>query len=145
MSFLKITAPAKRDLIVKEYLETKKNIRDNLLSERKQLQTNLSKFFRPITETQKATGKEVVEELKPIKEGLESLPQFSRFPTFRSITDYDKETDEETQFIGSIAEKYVRNFAIKSEADTTYGIYDRKSNFYIDNKQVLIIDNNIIY
>ena len=34
MSFLKISDPVKRDLIVKEYLELKKNIRDNLLSER---------------------------------------------------------------------------------------------------------------
>ena len=55
MSFLKISYPVKRDLIVKEYLELKKNIRDNLLSERtgeQQLQTDLSKFYRPITETQ---------------------------------------------------------------------------------------------
>ena len=34
MSFLKISDPLKRDAIVKEYLELKKNIRDNLLSER---------------------------------------------------------------------------------------------------------------
>ena len=48
MSFLKISDPVKRDLIVKEYLQLKKNIRDNLLSERtgeQQLQTDLSKFF----------------------------------------------------------------------------------------------------
>ena len=47
MSFLKISDPVKRDLIVKEYLELKKNIRDNLLSERtgeQQLQTDLSKL-----------------------------------------------------------------------------------------------------
>ena len=34
MSFLDISDPNKRDLIVKEYLELKKNIRENLLSER---------------------------------------------------------------------------------------------------------------
>ena len=54
MSFLKISDPVKRDSIVKEYLKTKKNIRDNLLSERtreQQLQANLSKFYKPITET----------------------------------------------------------------------------------------------
>ena len=53
MSFLKISDPVKRDLIVKEYLELKKNIRDNLLSERtgeQQLQTDLSKIYRSITE-----------------------------------------------------------------------------------------------
>ena len=33
MSFLKICDPVKGDLIVKEYLELKKNIRDNQLKE----------------------------------------------------------------------------------------------------------------
>ena len=67
MSFLKISDPVKRDLIVKEYLELKKNIRDNMLSERtgeQQLQTDLSKFYRPITETQKATARETTEGLR---------------------------------------------------------------------------------
>ena len=44
MSFLNISDPVKRDLIVKEYLENKKNVRDNLLNERtreQQLQTDL--------------------------------------------------------------------------------------------------------
>ena len=56
MSFLKISDPVERNLIVKEYLETKKNIQDNLLSEKtgeQELQTDI-KFFKPITETQKA-------------------------------------------------------------------------------------------
>ena len=78
MSFLKISDPAKRDAIVKEYLELKKNIRDNLLSERTgelELQTDLLKFYKPITETQKATAREITEGLKPIREGIEKLPQ----------------------------------------------------------------------
>ena len=33
MSFLEISDPVKRDLIMKEYLELKKNIWDNLLSD----------------------------------------------------------------------------------------------------------------
>ena len=48
MSFLKISDPAKRDLMVKEYLDLKKNIRDNLFSEKtgeQQLQTDLSSFL----------------------------------------------------------------------------------------------------
>ena len=88
MSFLKISDPVKRDLIVKEYLNLKKNIRDNLLSERTgelELQTNISKFYRPITETQKATTKEITERLKPIKEGIENLPQAITFPAYPSI------------------------------------------------------------
>ena len=76
MSFLNISDPNKRDLIVKEYLEIKKNIPDNLLCERtgeQQLQTDLSKFYRPITETQKATAREIMEGLKPIREGIEAI------------------------------------------------------------------------
>ena len=88
MSFLKITDPVKRDLIKKEYLETKKKIRDNLLSERageQQLQTYVLKFYKNITETQKATAREITEGLRPIKEGIENLPQaiaFSNHPTY---------------------------------------------------------------
>ena len=67
---LKITDPAKRDFIVKEYLETRKNIRDNLLSERtgeQELQTDLSKFFKPITETQKTQLRRLQKDLSLLK------------------------------------------------------------------------------
>ena len=116
MSFLKISDPVKRDLIVKEYLELKKNIRDNLLSERageQLLQTDLSKFFKPITETQKATTREITEELKPIKEGIENLPQAITFPADPSIEAFEKPLGEDTQFNGEVAEKYLRKFATK--------------------------------
>ena len=144
MSFLKISDPVKRDLIVKEYLDLRKNIRDNLLSERtgeQQLQTDLSKFFKPITETQKATSKEITERLKPIKEGIENLPQAIKFPAYPSIQASEKPLEgEDTQYIGEVAEKYLRKFATKGEADTTYGLYDTKGDFYIGNKPVVIID-----
>ena len=104
MSFLKISDPVKRDLIVKEYLELKKNIQDNQLSERageQQLQTDLSKFFKPITETQKATTKEITEGLKPIKEGIEAVT----FRAYPSIQASEKKTleGEDSQFIGEVA------------------------------------------
>ena len=122
MSFLKINDPAKRDLIVKEYLELKQNIRDNLLSERtgeQQLQTDLSKFFKPITETQKATTREITEGLKPIKEGIENLPQAITFPAYPSIQASKEPLEgEETvvapYFIGDIAESYLRKFTTKA-------------------------------
>ena len=148
MSFLKISDPVKRDQTVKEYLELKKNIRGNLLSEKtgeQQLQTDLSKIFKPITETQKATVKEITEELKPIKEGIESLPQAITFPAYPSIeASKEKETFVEPYFIGDIAESYLRKFTTKAEADRTYGLYDRKGKFYIGNKPVVIKENNIV-
>ena len=139
MSFLKISDPVKGDLIVKEYLDLKKNIRDNLLIERtgeQQLQTDLSKFFKPITETQKATTKEITEGLKPIKEGIEAIT----FPAYPSIQASEKPLEgEDTQYIGEVAEKYLRRFTTKSEVDTTYGLYDIHGNFYIRNKLSLIM------
>ena len=151
MSFLKISDPSKRDLIVKEYLELKKNIRDNLLSERtgeQPLQTDLSKIFKPITEMQKATAREIMEELKPIKEGIENLPQAITFPAYPSIQAFEKPLEgEETvvapYFIGDIAESNLRKFTTKAEADRTYGLRNKDGKFYIGNKKVDIKENNI--
>ena len=127
MSFLKISDPVKRDLIVKEYLAIRKNIWDNLLSERtgeQQLQTDLSKFFKPITEMQKATMREITEGLKLIKEGIENLPQAITFPAFPSIQASEKPLEgEDTQYVGEVAEKYLKKFTTKGEADKTYGLY----------------------
>ena len=108
MSFLKITDPTKRDQTIKEYLELKKNIRDNLLSERtgeQQLQTELTKFYRPITESQKATMKEITksqkatareitEGLRPIREGIENLP-LAMQPIGEASGEAPKEEEEE--------------------------------------------------
>ena len=131
MSFLKISDPRKRDLIVKEYLELKKNIRDNLLSERtgeQQLQTDLSKFYRPITETQKATAREITEGLKPIKEGIEKLPQ----------------AKEDLPGLGEIASIYLYEISPVLR-DRTFGIREKgKRNFYIGSKKATIDDNDII-
>ena len=111
---------------MKEYLKLKKNIWDNLLSERtgeQQLQTDLSKFYKPITETQKATAREITEGLKPIREGIENLPQAITFPAYPSIQAPEKPLEgEDTQYIGEVAEKYLRKFAAKGEADRTYMI-----------------------
>ena len=95
--FLKLVIQP-RDLIVKEYLEIKKKIRDNLLSERtgeQQLQTDLAKFYRPITETQKATAREITEGLRPIREGLENLPQAIKFPPIQLLGEVSGEASGE--------------------------------------------------
>ena len=61
----------KRDLIVEEFLTMKKNIQNSFISERLgdiSAQRELSKFVKPITETQKDI-KETLVEIKPITEG----------------------------------------------------------------------------
>ena len=141
--FLKINDPVKRDLIVKEYLELKKNIWDNLLSERtgeQQLQTDLSKFYKPITETQKATAREITEGLKPIREGIENLPQAITFPPTQPIGKVSGE--EKPLDLGEIAKEYLQ-IPLPSR-DTTLGIREEEGLYYIGDKQATIADNNII-
>ena len=150
MSFLKISDPLKRDAIVKEYLELKKKIRSNLLSERigeLQLQTDLSKFYKPITETQKATtreiteglkpiietqkatAREITEGLKPIREGIEKLPEAMKpiSKTTEEEKEEEKEEEEEEQTpspktLGETAYNYIHGKELY-DRDKTFGIH----------------------
>ena len=153
MSFLKISDPTKRDQTVKEYLKLKKNIRDNLLSERtgeQQLQTELTKFYRPITESQKATTKEITESqkatareitegLRPIREGIENLPQAMQ--PIAEASGEAPEEEEEDESIGPIVRKYLN----KPDTDKTFGVRKIGKHHYIGNKHVIITgDDDII-
>ena len=140
MSFLKISDPTKRDQTIKEYLELKKNIRDNLLPKRtgeQQLQTELTKFYRPITESQKATAreitesqkattKEITEGLKPIREGIEKLPQAMQ-PIGEASgeapeEEEEYEEEEEDESIGAIAKTYLN----RPDQDKTFGVRKKR-------------------
>ena len=159
MSFLKINDPLKRDAIVKEYLDLKNRIRSNLLSERigeSQLQTDLSKFYRPITETQKATTREITEGLKPISERLENIRREvhdipGTISTEIAIKKYEKELKEEEKrkkelekkdeeeeekeeedkykHLGKTAFKYLHNKG-SYKNDLPFGIHEGNDGFY---------------
>ena len=156
MSFLKISDPTKRDQTVKEYLELKRNIRNNLLSERageQQLQTELTKFYRPITESQKATAKEITESqkatareitegLRPIREGIENLP-LAMQPIGEASGEASGEAPgekEEDVLIGEIAYKALS----KPFRDTTFGVRKEGDHHYIGNKHVIITEDDDI-
>ena len=142
MSFLKISDPLKRDTIVKEYLELKKNIRDNLLSERigeQQLQTDLSKFYKPITETQKATTREITEGLKPIKEGIEKIPEAILTITEDEEEEEEEEYEEDRELVGDIAYYYLNI----PNRDPDFGITKKGRDHFIGKEHVIIRDNNI--
>ena len=149
MSFLKTTDPKKRDFIVNEFLKTRQNNQQNVLSERfgaLSTQHELSKLFKPVTRMQQDLKERLVSELKPIREGMKNLPKARTFPQFPSITAYDDDDDgeeEENVFIGDIAEQYLRKFATVSGADKTFGLRDKDGRFYIGNKEAKIKENNI--
>ena len=87
MSFIKVTNPKKREALIKDCIETRKRIKDNFVAKKVgeiEYQRGLTKLFKPVTETQKATAKEITEaqktatekitsELLPIKEGISDL------------------------------------------------------------------------
>ena len=141
MSFLKISDPLKRDAIVKEYLELKKKIRSNFLSERigeQQLQTDLSKFYKPITETQKATTREITEGLKPIREGIEKLPE--AIQPLKEEEEEEEEDEEDEELVGEIA----YNFLNRPNRDTNFGIRKEKGHHFIGNQHVIVENDDII-
>ena len=87
MSFIKVTDPKKREALIKDFIETRKRIKDNFIARKVgeiEYQRGLTKLFKPVTETQKTTAKEITEaqkataekitsELLPIKEGISGL------------------------------------------------------------------------
>ena len=139
-------------------MSLKKNIRDNLLSERigeQQLQTDLSKFYKPITETQKATAREITEGLKPIGKKIDDIPGFILGRD--AIKEYEKELEEEKKLeeeeeeeedeedeeeVGPIAMSYLK--IPEKKRDTTFGIRKVNGDHYIGKEHVIIKDDDII-
>lgn len=167
MSFLKISDPIKRDLIVNEFLKTKRSIRQNVLEEKLGdigLQRELSKLYKPITESQSG----LASQLSAIKESslaatraLKALPstlsttlstqlKSVTFPQYPSIKAYEEPAEPEGAAqsieLGDIATKYLKQYTSnKKEVDTTFGIYSNKddSQFYIGMSPITIQGNDI--
>ena len=114
-----------------------------------ELQTDLSKFYRPITETQKATAREITEGLKPIREGIEKLPQAITFPTTQPLgeasgQEKEEEEEEEEEDDEELVGKIAYEFLNKPFRDKTFGIRKEGGRHYIGNQHVIIDNNNII-
>ena len=153
MSFIKVTDPRKREALIKDFIETRKRIKDNFVAKKVgeiEYQTGLTKLFKPITETQKATAKEITEaqkataekitsELLPIKEGIERLPAVT-FPAYPAV----EMLDENLIKLGPIATNALKSLGSKDEVDRNNGLVTHQGEFYIGNKPIEVKDNNII-
>ena len=154
MSFIKVKDPRKREELIRDFIETRKRIKDNFVARKvgeSEYQTGLTKLFKPVTETQKATAKEITEaqkaaaekitqELLPIKEGVEKLPLKILNQVFPSI-DFNK---SDITTLGETAVKYLKGYFKKDIADTVAGVRDEDGNFKIGSEPILIKDNDII-
>ena len=115
MSFIKVTDPRKREELIKDFIETRKRIKDNFIARKvgeAEYQTGLTKLFKPVTETQKATAKEITDAQKeateriekgllPLKEGIEGLTMLP-IETGEPITAI-KYTEKEKTELGALA------------------------------------------
>ena len=153
MSFIKVKDPRKREELIKDFIETRKIIKDNFVARKvgeAEYQTGLTKLFKPVTETQKATAKEITEaqktatekitgELLPIKEGLEKIPDIT-FPTYPAV----EMTKEEIEKLGPIATDALIKLASKKGIDKSFGLTVKNKKLHIGDKPITIKDNNII-
>ena len=158
MSFIKIKDPRKREELIKDLIETRKRIKDNFIARKvgeAEYQTGLTKLFKPVTETQKATAKEITEAQKeateriekgllPIKEAIEGLPGVLTYPTLPALETEETEETEEKKILGDIAIKYLIH-AVRPDSDKTFGIYtDENNKLKIGSKFINFNGNDII-
>ena len=153
MSFIKIKDPRKREELIKDFIETRKRIKDNFIARKvgeAEYQTGLTKLFKPVTETQKATAKEITEaqkataekftsELLPIKEGIEELPT----KLFKKIFPAIEFKDSDIINFGPLAVASLIKAFTKNNIDLTFGIYSENGKFKIGNKFITIENNDI--
>ena len=153
MSFIKVTDPRKREELIKDFIETRKRIKDNFVAKKvgeAEYQTGLTKLFKPITETQKATAKEITDaqkataekiasELLPIREGIEKIPVIT-FPIFPAL----EMTEKEKTNLGPIATNALMGLASKGGIDKSFGLDVKNKRFQIGDKPITIKDDNII-
>ena len=153
MSFIKVKDPRKREELIRDFIETRKRIKDNFIAKKvgeAEYQTGLTKLFKPVTETQKATTKEITEaqkataekftqELLPIKEGIEELPT----KLFRKIFPSIELKASDIMNLGPLAVNALLQAFTKKNIDLAFGLYAQEGKFKIGNKEVNIEDNDI--
>ena len=162
MSFIKVTDPRKREELIKDFIETRKRIKDNFIAQKvgeNEYQTGLTKLFKPVTETQKATAKETTEaqkataekitsELLPIREGLENItviPPIEAGEEKKAIKLTDPLTEEEKINLGPIAEKFLKTPWNNESLDLNFGLNtkNKEKKYKIGNELVTFKGDDI--
>ena len=136
MSFLKIKDPTKRDEIVKEFLESKRNIKLNSMIEKigEDIdQQEYKKIFKPITEQ----SKENVEAIEKLSENLSDKDKL-KIPL--AIED---KSDDKLEF-GPIATEYLKKYLTKEGADKTFGFSENNGKFFMGDKEINFENDDVI-
>ena len=142
MSFIKVKDPRKREELIRDFIETRKRIKDNFIARKvgeSEYQTGLTKLFKPVTETQKATTEKFTQELLPIKEGIEELPT----KLFRKVFPSIELKASDIMNLGPFAVNALLQAFTKKNIDLSFGLYAQNGKFKIGSKEVNIEDNDI--
>ena len=158
MSFIKVKDPRKREELIKDFIETRKRIKDNFVARKvgeAEYQTGLTKLFKPVTETQKATAKEITEaqktaaekitsELLPIKEGLENLPILTPIKEGEPVPAVEMTQEQRKKILGPVASEAFEKYTTLEGADKVFGMVKKGKYYYIGDKPIKIKGDNII-
>ena len=143
MSFIKVKDPRKREELIKDFIETRKRIKDNFIAKKvgeAEYQTGLTKLFKPVTEAQKATAEKITQELLPIKEGIEGLPGAINFPAYPAL----EMTEEKITNIGPTASKYLLPTFRQKATQSDIKPGDPKGTFFKIGETPIKIENDDI-
>ena len=143
MSFIKVKDPRKREELIRDFIETRKRIKDNFIAKKVgeiEYQTGLTKLFKPIMEAQKATAEKITQELLPIKEGIEGLPGAIMFPAYPAL----EMTEEKITNIGPTASKYLLPTFRQKATQSDIKPGDPKGTFFKIGETPIKIENDDI-
>ena len=155
MSFIKVKDPKKREELVRDFIETRKRIKDNFVARKvgeSEYQTGLTKLFKPVTETQKATAKEITEaqkattekitrELIPIKEGLENLTVIPPIEAGEPIPAL-KFTEQQKTIIGDTAVDYLQKTFGRNATQADIKPVDVKKGLFVIGKTPVKVEKD---
>ena len=152
MSFIKIKDPRKREELIKDFIETRKRIKDNFIARKvgeADYQTGLTKLFKPVTETQKATTKEITDAQKTATKGItEAQKETTKelIKRLRPIEDNDAPPPYEFPFAGEYevpGEYKEPGKEITEKTERGYRLGRAFINLDEENKNVLTVDGDI--
>jgi hypothetical protein len=139
MLFLNSPDQTKRDELINEIIQSKRNIQQNNLNERLgniEMKREMTKVFEPITESQQKATEVTEKGFTDTQKAIAEMP--------KQLALSSEALSQVLPTIGSTAANYLKTYLGKTTGDNKFGIYTKGDKFYIGNKEVKIADNDII-
>ena len=148
MSFLNISDPKKRDVIVADYLATVKRIKNRNLQERANdfvLHEAIENSSEPVVRSTKESTNAITKELLPIKEGIIELNH--KLENLKQEDDQDQDDDDDDDDDGKVNMfERIIDETPKTKLDPYFGMERTADDRYLMGKDIVEVDNNdIIY